>query len=780
MHNIPENQRLSNSGGIFAEYKNARVDQRSPRANYQTSLSPQALALFRPQRSKRRSRQEQATTQHYLLIIGKALSTFNAPDIGFDYFGGIFAVLGFNLSELEPVELYDETLARAVLGFTHKPTSEEKNRAVAREADRRRKQRERLNKWQARAENPLLFEHNNDFNKQTRKRNSIYTFYFPELVRDIVKAAPVGSSMAAIDCAVREHCSTYLERFTGEAKRVRPKQRQSIASIVKRGGTELSRAISQARKEAREKAEREQHEQTADTDAENELLNLFETEFAAKLSPVENALFYKWAFDKWQTLQGFTDSPTGQLSGRPAHTLAYTLLRNRIAQNDSQTPSEISTDSGPGVPDAGARVAVELGQSVEEFIADNYDIRQSADARTDQPTARQLRFLRLYRVDGSSLAFADASARIAELKASGAEPFATDAQTALLARAGVADPSLTIRQASDRIEQLRAAGELMPSDWFSLAELEKFDPKARGFSKKERRFCCPQCGTGKPLDSEHRSLAANTQTGLYHCHRCAAAGILREFCGETVGAPRQFPALPKPEPTPEEIEAANRWRARVERAQRITATRPDSTGAAYLASRGISAETAQSAGVKFGDWWKRNDEADKPERFAAVIFPIHDQHGKLVAAQARAIKGDAKRTAGEKETGIFQATPNALAATCVAVVEAPIDALALAASGFDAIALCGTSWPEWLPNALADKTVLIATDADKPGDECAARFTEALQGLATVRRLRPQGGKDWAEVLGQHGQASIEAQTECALGCAEPGAFDDFDEEERA
>lgn len=60
------------------------------------------------------------------------------------------------------------------------------------------------------------------------------------------------------------------------------------------------------------------------------------------------------------------------------------------------------------------------------------------------------------------------------------------------------------------------------------AELEAFDPRPaqRG---EELRFCCPlPACADKPRDRSHQSLAVNTQTGLWRCHRCEANGQLRE------------------------------------------------------------------------------------------------------------------------------------------------------------------------------------------------------------------------------------------------------------
>src|SRR5215208_1014933 len=59
----------------------------------------------------------------------------------------------------------------------------------------------------------------------------------------------------------------------------------------------------------------------------------------------------------------------------------------------------------------------------------------------------------------------------------------------------------------------------------SLAELEAHDPRATSHGT-ERRFRCPRCqGRG-------RHLAANVETGAWHCHRCGASGKLREFWTE--------------------------------------------------------------------------------------------------------------------------------------------------------------------------------------------------------------------------------------------------------
>jgi DNA primase len=128
----------------------------------------------------------------------------------------------------------------------------------------------------------------------------------------------------------------------------------------------------------------------------------------------------------------------------------------------------------------------------------------------------------------------------------------------------------------------------------------------------------------------------------------------------------------------------------------------------------------------------------------AVLFPIRGRNGRLVACQGRYVDGDQEprmRTGGPKSLGVF-ATPGARQATELAIVEAPLDALSLAACGVPALALAGTTWPDWLTQACDFRRVLLATDADAAGEAVVAKLAGALRACgARVLRLRPQGRK---------------------------------------
>lgn len=154
-------------------------------------------------------------------------------------------------------------------------------------------------------------------------------------------------------------------------------------------------------------------------------------------------------------------------------------------------------------------------------------------------------------------------------------------------------------------------------------------------------------------------------------------------------------------------------------------------GAKYLESRGIAATLAENAGVRFAARY-----FGRP----AVLFPLVSQDENVSTVHGRYIDGDGPRmrTAGPKSDTVFE-THGSFRATEVAVTEAPIDALSLASLGIPSLALCGTSWPDWLPRHLRGKTVRVAFDADEAGDIASANVAKALleQGVDWTG-LRPR------------------------------------------
>lgn len=289
----------------------------------------------------------------------------------------------------------------------------------------------------------------------------------------------------------------------------------------------------------------------------------------------------------------------------------------------------------------------------------------------------------------------------------------------------------------------------------SLAELEAYDPRAPR-RRGERRFLCPLCGDGKSRDAAHRSLALNTSTGAWVCHRCSARGLLKEnqttrpalsrAARSQAALERAFALSSRTEDPDKRAAAADpHWRAMWEASTPLEGT----PGAAYIEGRALPADAAHEACVRFSAKWY-----GRP----AVLFPVHDRVGALVAVNGRFVAGRANpktQTAGAQSLGVF-ATPGALSAPLVAVCEAPLDALSLWLCGVASIALIGTSAPDWLSSALAFRSVLMATDADTAGDNTAAKLSPLLKSRgARTFRFRARGGKDWSELLERRGAANL-------------------------
>jgi hypothetical protein len=298
------------------------------------------------------------------------------------------------------------------------------------------------------------------------------------------------------------------------------------------------------------------------------------------------------------------------------------------------------------------------------------------------------------------------------------------------------------------------------SQVLSLRELEAFDPRApeRG---GERRFLCPFCGEDKPKDPSHRSLSLNAATGEWVCHRCQASGKIRERWEERStdrgsrarAELRRRVAVPPPEPPAARDSEDAAWRKKLTGLVPLAGT----PGADYLAARGVPLELARAARVRYHPAWEHWTK-DPHGRWILqgtsrrIVFPVYaGDQTTLVGIQGRTVApgelGPAKLSGGAISGGVFT-TPGAWDADPLVIVEAPLDALSLAAVEVPAAAMMGCNLPDWLPRALAFRRVLVGTDADDAGDRAAKEWAVALRALgARVERLRPEGFKDWNEWL---------------------------------
>ena len=292
----------------------------------------------------------------------------------------------------------------------------------------------------------------------------------------------------------------------------------------------------------------------------------------------------------------------------------------------------------------------------------------------------------------------------------------------------------------------------------TLDELEAHDPHATARGT-ERRFLCPlPACRDKQHGVQHRSLAVNVETGAWTCHRCRESGKLRERWTprrdrERVHLRKAFElrttaTAPAPVATTVAPTDDRAWLATIRDVEPLAGT----PGAAYLERRGIPADLV--AGI---DALYSADHYGRP----SILFRVRDRAGRIVGLIGRYVDGrdDPKgRDVGKKSHGVFAAPGARTKAGRLVITEAPIDALSLAAAGIPALALGGTSWPDWLPSACTFRPVVLALDADKAGDEGCARLTAALQAYgAKIERWRPSGGKDWNELLATLGPDQLRA-----------------------
>jgi len=310
------------------------------------------------------------------------------------------------------------------------------------------------------------------------------------------------------------------------------------------------------------------------------------------------------------------------------------------------------------------------------------------------------------------------------------------------------------------------------ADPLTLAELEAYG-RVWG-SGRERRALCPFCGDEHGRDRAHACLAFNADTGAWTCHRCGLSGLLAEHWtkredaadplrpkrgrrrGTPVAAQNARAREAPPAPTPAELAEAAAKRERLRRlwAPCVPVEAPEAEpGATYLLSRGLPLDVAAGARVRYAcDWYGR----------PAVVFPMQDAAGRLVAAEGRYTDGgtDPKgRSAGPKSSGVIVATPGALDVAGLTICEGPITALSMAACGFPAVALGGQRAPLWLPRRLALRDVLIAFDeGEQRTEEKAADLAADLAAVgARPYRLRLPAGEDVNDYLQRVGRETARA-----------------------
>lgn len=261
----------------------------------------------------------------------------------------------------------------------------------------------------------------------------------------------------------------------------------------------------------------------------------------------------------------------------------------------------------------------------------------------------------------------------------------------------------------------------------TLSDLELFDNSpARGAERDRYRCPFPECN-GK----QGRSLSVDVSNGCYKCHRCGAKGKMGSEATIGLIARVRPPYVP--------------WEDKLEGFG--IAGLGHSPGQSYLEGRGIPYSLARQCNVQY---------APRFYNRPAVLFPVHDVAGKRVAMQGRFLEdsprgGPNALTIGRKSEGVFT-TPAGLGGNTISITEAPIDAMSLLLlKGTPAVATLGVTAdcpPVWLLLHCKGKRVVLAFDADEPGDAAAEAWSKHLrdaraQSVERLRPPRPEGVDKW-------------------------------------
>ena len=246
---------------------------------------------------------------------------------------------------------------------------------------------------------------------------------------------------------------------------------------------------------------------------------------------------------------------------------------------------------------------------------------------------------------------------------------------------------------------------------------------------------CPQCSASRKK-SRVKCLSINTESGIYHCHHCGWAGALAG--GGT--APRPISAAPRsyraPKPPPPDAGL-------------------DADAIAWFARRGIPEWALEDAGVTVGQEFSPT----AGQHVRALRFPYW-RDGQLVNIKYRGPDKDFWMVGGAER--ILYGLDGAQGAETLVIVEGEIDKLSIdAVHGWPTLSV-----PDGAPSPTATnyaskftflegaedlfrqaKTVILATDADAPGQKLAEELARRI-GYAKCRRVVwPEGHKDANEVL---------------------------------
>lgn len=174
----------------------------------------------------------------------------------------------------------------------------------------------------------------------------------------------------------------------------------------------------------------------------------------------------------------------------------------------------------------------------------------------------------------------------------------------------------------------------------------------------------------------------------------------------------------------------------------------DTAGQQYVEQRGIPAQIAHDAGVRFDPDWN-----GRP----AVVAPMRGLHQELCSVHGRYLHqtGNEDKMFTLGPGGGILNLADAWNNDVVIIVEGLFDVLSLAVCGYTSLATVGRVAP-WLPQVCKGKTIILAFDGNRPGATMATFYRQFLDAARFIRLTPPGHSKDWNSALLKKGKATVE------------------------
>ncbi len=262
----------------------------------------------------------------------------------------------------------------------------------------------------------------------------------------------------------------------------------------------------------------------------------------------------------------------------------------------------------------------------------------------------------------------------------------------------------------------------------------------------EVRATCPQCSSSRK-NSKQKCVSVNPTLGTWHCHHCQWSGCVKS--GE--------------ERPGRKLHRRPVWKHPLEVAPRL---------AQWFVARGIPEEVVRRVHIALEEQYLPELE----EWTWCIAFP-YTRRGDVLNVKYRGLDTKAFKQVTGAEKLLFN--QDGIAPPLVYITEGEIDALSLMAIGINSV----VSVPDGAPPADAKsytskftfldqpedpfagvETIVLAVDADKPGQALQAELARRLGADRCLYVTWPAGIKDANQMLMEHGAEALRA----ALDAAKP------------